>query len=93
MPQPVGPTIAQNWPGSTVRLTSRIAVNGSPEAVMNRLVRCLISIFAGWVVDSAGGAASLASGSLGHAVPFFLVGFSADLPGNFVASVTVEAKP
>ena len=28
LPQPVGPTIAQNWPGSTVNVTSRRAVNG-----------------------------------------------------------------
>ena len=38
LPHPVGPTTAQNWPGSTVKLTSRSAVNTSPVGVRNRLV-------------------------------------------------------
>ena len=37
LPQPVGPTIAQNWPGSTVRSTSRNAVIATPAGDTNRL--------------------------------------------------------
>ena len=43
-PQPVGPTIAQNCPGSTTMLTSWIAVNGCPSGVRNRLVTPASSI-------------------------------------------------
>ena len=38
LPQPDGPTTAQNCPGSTVRFTSRRAVNGAPPGVAKRLV-------------------------------------------------------
>src|SRR5215472_8283621 len=38
LPQPVGPTTAQNCPGSTVRLTSRRAVYREPAGVAKRLV-------------------------------------------------------
>src|SRR5438067_12555835 len=38
LPQPVGPTTAQNSPGATLRVTSRMAVYASPEGVGNRLV-------------------------------------------------------
>src|SRR5450756_195204 len=38
LPQPVGPTTAQNCPGSTVRFTSRSAVKEVPVGVAKRLV-------------------------------------------------------
>src|SRR5215472_4480789 len=38
LPQPVGPTTAQNCPGSTDRLTSRKAVYREPAGVTKRLV-------------------------------------------------------
>ena len=38
LPQPVGPTTAQNCPGSTVSFTSRRAVKAEPDGVANRLV-------------------------------------------------------
>ncbi len=44
LPHPVGPTMAQNSPGSTVRLTSVIAVNVSPFGVRYRLVSPSISM-------------------------------------------------
>jgi hypothetical protein len=37
-PHPVGPTTAQNCPGSTVRFTSLSAVNIEPDGVRNCLV-------------------------------------------------------
>ena len=85
---PVGPTTAQNWPGSTVKVTSRIAVNGSPEAVMNRLVRCLISIFAGWMVRSGVGLAS--SRRALSAMPSLLWLALGNRPGKLRGAVTVR---
>src|SRR5438270_10902435 len=38
LPQPVGPTTAQNSPGWTVRLRSRSAVYTPPDGVKNRFV-------------------------------------------------------
>src|SRR5215472_13732937 len=38
LPQPVGPTTAQNSPGATLRETSSIAVYGWPVGVRKRLV-------------------------------------------------------
>ena len=38
LPQPLGPTTAQNWPGSTVRSTSARAVKIEPVGVRNRLL-------------------------------------------------------
>ncbi len=35
-PQPVGPTTAQNCPGSTTKFTSRTAVKTAPDGVANR---------------------------------------------------------
>jgi hypothetical protein len=56
LPQPVGPTTAQNWPGSTVNETSRSAVNTSPAGVRNRLVSPEISTRAlSWPAFSATG--------------------------------------
>ena len=44
LPHPVGPTTAQNCPGSTTRLTSRRAVKAVPAGVRNRLVTPVSSI-------------------------------------------------
>jgi hypothetical protein len=44
LPQPVGPTIAQNWPGSTVNVVSLRAVNAEPAGVRNRLVSPVTSM-------------------------------------------------
>src|SRR5437763_10709311 len=38
LPQPLGPTTAQNWPGSTAMSISDSAVNAEPSGVRNRLV-------------------------------------------------------
>src|ERR1700730_13823287 len=46
LPHPVGPTTAENWPGSITRSTSRRAVKTDPEGVTNRLVTPLSSILA-----------------------------------------------
>jgi hypothetical protein len=43
-PHPLGPTTAQNWPASTVRSTSAIAVKTDPSGVGNRLVTPLSSM-------------------------------------------------
>jgi hypothetical protein len=50
-PHPVGPTIAQNCPGSITRSTSRIAVNTDPDGVTNRFVTAWSSIFAALGAD------------------------------------------
>src|SRR6266852_1127075 len=52
LPQPVGPTTAQNSPGSTARLRSRKAVWTPPEGVRNRLVTPRSSIAGAINVDS-----------------------------------------
>ena len=44
LPQPVGPTTAQNCPGLTGRLTSRRAVKAVPAGVRKRLVTADSSI-------------------------------------------------
>jgi hypothetical protein len=52
LPHPVGPTIAQNCPGSMSKSTSLIAVSREPVGETNRFVTPVSSIFAG----GAGGA-------------------------------------
>ena len=44
LPHPLGPTTAQNFPGSMVISTSRTAVNSDPEGVAKRFVTPLNSI-------------------------------------------------
>jgi hypothetical protein len=46
LPQPLGPTTAQNFPAPMVILTSRTAVNSDPEGVTNRFATLLNSICA-----------------------------------------------
>src|SRR5581483_9143269 len=46
LPHPVGPTTAQNFPGSMTRSTSRNAVNADPDGVTNRFVTPLKSMCA-----------------------------------------------
>src|SRR5919204_1515841 len=47
LPQPVGPTTAQNSPGSTIRSRSRSAVYAVPEGVRKRLVT-----FRSWIAGA-----------------------------------------
>src|SRR5437660_2311649 len=53
LPHPVGPTIAQNCPGSTAKSTSLIAVVSAPVGETNRFVTPVNSIFAA-PADEAG---------------------------------------
>src|SRR5436305_8336419 len=55
-PQPVGPTTAQNCPGSTVRFTSFSAVNTEPDGVRNCLVTPSSSTRAAPLAAPLGGA-------------------------------------
>src|SRR5260221_12108197 len=54
LPQPVGPTTAQNSPGSTAISRSRSAVNTAPDGVRNRLVTPRSSMAGGISFDSGG---------------------------------------
>jgi hypothetical protein len=68
-PQPVGPTIAQNCPGSTTRLTSWIAVKGAPSGARKRFVTPQSSIRAsipGVAVVSNGSVNVVAVTVIGH---------------------------
>ncbi len=49
LPQPVGPTTAQNCPGATTRSTSRRAVKAVPAGVRKRLLTPASSIPASWI--------------------------------------------
>ena len=49
LPQPVGPTTAQNCPGRTTRSTSRRAVKAVPAGVRKRLLTPASSIPASWI--------------------------------------------
>src|SRR3954471_9877853 len=55
-PHPVGPTTAQNCPGSTVRFTSLSAVNTEPDGVRNCLVTPSSSTRAAPLVAAVGDA-------------------------------------
>jgi hypothetical protein len=47
LPQPVGPTMAQNSPGAMLRSKSSSAESNSPEGVTKRRATCLSSIAEG----------------------------------------------
>ena len=55
LPQPVGPTTAQNSPSPTARSRSRSAVYAVPDGVRKRLVTCRNSMAGVGTLDSLQG--------------------------------------